>query len=69
MKTLSQLFKDESGVTAVEYALLGAAAAAVFSVAGSTFYTNLGASLDGLFVSSGGTGGGSGGGGSTPSPF
>ncbi|MCC3305771.1 Flp family type IVb pilin [Sneathiella sp. HT1-7] len=40
-KILSDLIRDESGVTAVEYALMAAAAAAVVGVAGSAFYTKI----------------------------
>lgn len=42
---LFRLAKDEAGVTAVEYALLAAAAAGVFAVAGSSFYTDLNTAL------------------------
>ena len=40
-KLLQNLWADESGVTAVEYALMAAAAAAVVGVAGTAFYTKL----------------------------
>jgi len=50
---------DESGVTAVEYALLAAAAASVFTVAGSSFYTKISTALDNILIEDGGSGGGS----------
>jgi len=45
---ISELLSDESGVTAVEYALLAAAAAGVFTVAGSSFYTKISTALEGI---------------------
>lgn len=48
---ISDFLSDESGVTAVEYALLAAAAAGVFTVAGSSFYTKISAALEGITLS------------------
>ncbi len=48
---ISNFLKDESGVTAVEYALLAAAAAGVFTVAGSSFYTKISTALEGITLS------------------
>ncbi|MDF2367181.1 Flp family type IVb pilin [Sneathiella sp.] len=56
-KILSNLLKDESGVTAVEYALMAAAAAAVVGVAGTAFYTKLQTAFNDIDLS--GSGGGS----------
>ncbi|MFC4273295.1 Flp family type IVb pilin [Sneathiella chungangensis] len=56
---LQRLISDESGVTAVEYALMAAAAAAVVGVAGTAFYTKLQTAFNAIDLS------GSGGGGST----
>tara|TARA_R100000005_G_scaffold96507_1_gene83989 strand:+ start:3982 stop:4164 length:183 start_codon:yes stop_codon:yes gene_type:complete len=57
MKTLlGRLINDESGVTAVEYALM-AAAAAVVGVAGAAFYTKLETAFNAIDLT--GSGGGS----------
>ena len=48
---IESFLNDESGVTAVEYALLAAAAAGVFTVAGSNFYSKIQDALDGIIVS------------------
>ena len=58
-KFLSELLKDESGVTAVEYALMAAAAAAVVGVAGTAFYTKLQTTFNDIDLSGSGGGGGS----------
>ena len=55
VRLLKKFAADESGVTAVEYALLAAAAAGVFATAGTTFYTKIETSLNGLFPDGGGT--------------
>ncbi|MAL78309.1 MAG: Flp family type IVb pilin [Sneathiella sp.] len=54
---LSKLINDESGVTAVEYALMAAAAAAVVGVAGAAFYTKLETAFNAIDLT--GSGGGS----------
>ena len=56
---LKSFLADESGVTSVEYALLAAAAATVFTVAGANFYSKISTALDGILPQSGGS----------PSPF
>jgi Flp pilus assembly pilin Flp len=56
---LTKLMKDESGVTAVEYALMAAAAAAVVGVAGTAFYTKLQTAFNEIDLSGGGSGGSS----------
>ena len=48
---ISNFLRDDSGVTAVEYALLAAAAAAVFTAAGSSFYTKINGALVGISLS------------------
>lgn len=61
MRTFCQNFiADESGVTAVEYALLAAAAATVFTVAGSSFYSKIGAALEGIIIEGSGSDSGTG---------
>lgn len=50
---INMFLADESGVTSVEYALLAASAAAVFTVAGTSFYTKISTVLDGIFPQSG----------------
>ncbi|MEX1035655.1 MAG: Flp family type IVb pilin [Sneathiella sp.] len=52
---LTELWNDETGVTAVEYALMAAAAAAVVGVAGTAFYTNLQTAFNAINLT--GTGG------------
>ena len=55
-KILTDLWNDETGVTAVEYALMAAAAAAVVGAAGTTFYTKLQTAFNAIDLSgSGGT--------------
>lgn len=54
---LGKLLKDESGVTAVEYALMAAAAAAVVGVAGTAFYTKLQTAFNNIDLSGSGSGG------------
>ncbi len=56
---IESFLRDESGVTSVEYALLAASAAAVFTVAGANFYSKISTALDGVLPQSG----------ETPSPF
>ena len=56
---LTNLLEDESGVTAVEYALMAAAAAAVVGVAGTAFYTKLQTAFNDIDLSGSGSGGGS----------
>ena len=51
-KFVLKFMRDESGVTAVEYALLAAAAAGVFAVAGSNFYTKIQTALEGITLDS-----------------
>ncbi|TNE42795.1 MAG: Flp family type IVb pilin [Alphaproteobacteria bacterium] len=59
MKELfSRLISDESGITAVEYALMAAAAAAAVGVAGSAFYTKLQTAFENIDLT--GNGGGTG---------
>jgi Flp pilus assembly pilin Flp len=48
IKFMEGFLQDESGVTSVEYALLAAAAAGVFTVAGSSFYTKISDALEGI---------------------
>jgi len=52
-KFVFEFMRNESGVTAVEYALLAAAAAGVFAVAGSNFYTKIQTALEGITLDSG----------------
>ncbi|MZR31816.1 Flp family type IVb pilin [Sneathiella litorea] len=58
-KSLTKLFRDESGVTAVEYALMAAAAAAVVGVAGTAFYTKLQTAFNDIDITGSGSSGGS----------
>ncbi|WP_334127866.1 Flp family type IVb pilin [Sneathiella sp.] len=60
MRMLKDILRDESGVTAVEYALMAAAAAAVVGVAGAAFYTKLETAFNAIDLT--GSGSGSGGG-------
>jgi pilus assembly protein Flp/PilA len=46
MKTLSKLFKDESGATAIEYGLIAALIAVVIITAVTTVGTNLTATFE-----------------------
>ncbi len=48
VKFFIEFMRDEDGVTSVEYALLAAAAAGVFTVAGSNFYTKISDALEGI---------------------
>ncbi len=48
-KLLSNLAKDTRGLTAVEYAVLGAIVVAAIVAVGSTFQTNLAAAFGHLF--------------------
>lgn len=57
--SIKSFLQDESGVTSVEYALLAAAAAGVFTVAGTSFYTKISTALEGVLPQSG----------ETPGPF
>ncbi|MCF8467486.1 MAG: Flp family type IVb pilin [Sneathiella sp.] len=54
-KLLQNLWADESGVTAVEYALMAAAAAAVVGVAGTAFYTKLQTALTSINLTGSGS--------------
>jgi len=58
-KILRKLINDESGVTAVEYALMAAAAAAVVGVAGTTFYGKIQTAFNSIDLSGSGDTGGS----------
>ena len=49
---------DESGVTAVEYALLAAAAATVFTAAGDSFYKKISGALENILIQDGEVGSG-----------
>lgn len=50
---MRRFIENESGVTSVEYALLAAAAAAgVFTVAGSSFYTKISTTLENITLTS-----------------
>ncbi len=49
---------DESGVTAVEYALLAAAAASAFTIVGSSFYSTITETLNSILGESSGSGSG-----------
>ncbi|WP_373085691.1 Flp family type IVb pilin [Sneathiella sp.] len=51
---IKNLWADESGVTAVEYALMAAAAAAVVGVAGTAFYTKLQTAFENIDLTGGG---------------
>ena len=48
-KLIGALIKDERGLTAVEYAVLGAIVVAAITLAGASFQTNLVAAFDALF--------------------
>ena len=61
-KLLIEFFKEEDGVTAVEYALLASAAAGAVTGIASGFYTDLGTFFDGITLSGSNSGGNSGGG-------
>ncbi len=50
---ISNFLSDESGVTAVEYALLAAAAAGVFTATGSSFYTKISGALENILIQDG----------------
>tara|TARA_R100001163_G_C5025622_1_gene167259 strand:+ start:812 stop:997 length:186 start_codon:yes stop_codon:yes gene_type:complete len=54
-KILTDLWTDETGVTAVEYALMAAAAAAVVGVAGTAFYTKLQTAFNAIDLSGSGS--------------
>lgn len=48
-KLLKRLSKDERGLAAVEYAVLGAIVVAAIAAVGTTFETDLTAAFTGLF--------------------
>ncbi len=54
-KILTDLWNDETGVAAVEYALMAAAAAAVVGVAGTAFYTKLQTAFNAIDLSGSGS--------------
>ena len=53
-KFVMNFVKNESGVTSVEYALLAAAAAGVFTVAGANFYEKINGALNDILPTSSG---------------
>ncbi len=63
MKFLKALLKDEKGLTAVEYAVLGGIIVAAIGAASLSFEGNLEAAFDNMFSSSSSSSGGSTGGG------
>jgi len=58
-KLFTRLWSDEGGVTAVEYALMAAAAAAIVGVAGTAFYTKLQTAFESIDLTGGSGGSGS----------